>query len=94
MVNLSLAVKEGWELGISVVVGVVVGLRQGGGGKRGCGCVSIIVSLVIILIKGIVGEGGDSVRLELAKLVVVRRKHVRRQVWRLFSVPGVGHHTV
>ena len=54
----------------------------------------ITVSLVIILIKGIVGEGGDSVRLELAKLVVVRCKHVRRQVGRLFSVPGVGHHTV
>ena len=94
VVMLGLSVKEGWGHGIRFVVGVAVGLRHGWVGKGGCGCVSIIVSILIIFIQVIVGEGGDSVRLELPKLVVVRCKHVRREVGRLVSMPGVWHHTV
>ena len=68
-------VKEGWWHGISVIVrGGARGMRSGVG-KGGSGCVSITVCILIILIKVIVGEGGNSVRLELAKLVAVRGKH-------------------
>ena len=94
MLGLGLSVEEGWARGRSVVVGVALRLGRGWVVKGGCGCVSIIESILIIFIKVVVGEGGDSVGLELAKLIVIGGKHVRRQVGRLFSVPGVGHHTV